>query len=271
MAKFGKPADRQEWGMTPPTVNAYEDAQTNTINFPAGILQPPFFDAEEIDAVNYGAIGMVIGHEITHGFDDQGRKFDANGNLNDWWTPADSANYEERDKCIHDEYTQEVPEAGVKQNGKLSAGEDTADNGGVHLALAALQNTLKSQGKDLDTPADDGLTELQNFFLAYANVWCGDRPPGSCPHRGHDAGPFAESLPREQRGRQHARIRPRLRLPCRTTHGPCERVPGVVAHNYGGRVSPPAMCGSSSLMCSTWNIGKTNRVFHVEHPKMGTG
>jgi putative endopeptidase len=177
LAKIGKPADRQEWGMTPPTVNAYEDAQTNTINFPAGILQPPFFDAKEIDAVNFGAIGMVIGHEITHGFDDQGRKFDANGNLKDWWTAADAAHYEERDKCIQDEYTQDVPEAGVKQNGKLSAGEDTADNGGARLTLAALQNTLKSQGKDLDTPAPDGLTESQNFFLALANVWCGENRP----------------------------------------------------------------------------------------------
>ena len=177
IAKVGKPADRQEWAMTPPTVNAYEDPQTNTINFPAGILQPPFFDAKEIDAVNYGAIGMVIGHETTHGFDDQGRKFDASGNLKDWWTAADAASYEERDKCIQEEYTQYVPEAGVKQNGKLSAGEDTADNGGIHLALAALQNTLKSQGKDLDTSAPDGLTELQNFFLAFANVWCGDERP----------------------------------------------------------------------------------------------
>jgi endothelin-converting enzyme/putative endopeptidase len=144
MAKFGKPVDRQEWGMTPPTVNAYEDAQTNTINFPAGILQPPFFDAAQIDAVNYGAIGAVIGHEITHGYDDQGRKFDAEGNLKDWWTKADSDNYDQRDSCITDEYTQEVPEAGVKQNGKLSAGEDTADNGGIHLTMEALQNKLKS-------------------------------------------------------------------------------------------------------------------------------
>jgi putative endopeptidase len=177
MSKFGQPSDRYDWGMTPPTVNAYEDAQSNTINFPAGILQPPFFDGSAIDAVNYGAIGMVIGHEITHGFDDQGRKFDDNGNLKDWWTPADAANYEERDKCIQDEYTQEVPEAGVKQNGKLSAGEDTADNGGIHLTLAALQNTLKAQGKDLDTSADNGLTELQSFFVAYANVWCGENRP----------------------------------------------------------------------------------------------
>jgi putative endopeptidase len=175
--KFGKPAVRTDWGMTPPTVNAYEDAQTNTINFPAGILQPPFFDAAKIDAVNFGAIGAVIGHEIIHGYDDQGRKFDADGNLRDWWTPADAANYDERDKCITDEYTQDVPEAGVKQNGKLSAGEDTADNGGVHITLAGLEATLKSQGKDLDSPADDGVTQLQEFFLAYANVWCGENRP----------------------------------------------------------------------------------------------
>jgi putative endopeptidase len=177
MAKFGKPANRYDWGMTPPTVNAYEDAQTNTINFPAGILQPPFFDASEMNAVNYGAIGMVIGHEITHGFDDQGRKFDGEGNLKDWWTPKDAANYDERDECIQTEYTQEVPEAGVKQNGKLSAGEDTADNGGIHLAMSALQNTLKSEGKALDSPTTDGLTELQNFFLSFANIWCGELRP----------------------------------------------------------------------------------------------
>lgn len=177
MAKFGKPANRYDWGMTPPTVNAYEDAQTNTINFPAGILQPPFFDASQIDAVNYGGIGMVIGHEITHGFDDQGRKFDGQGNLKDWWTPKDAANYDERDQCIQDEYTQEVPEAGVKQNGKLSAGEDTADNGGIHLAMAALQSTLQSEGKTLDSPTTDGLTELQNFFLSFANIWCGELRP----------------------------------------------------------------------------------------------
>src|SRR5205823_9228909 len=129
------------------------------------------------DAVNYGAIGAVIGHEIIHGYDDQGRKFDAAGNLRDWWTPEDAANYDDRDACITEEYTQDVPEAGVKQNGKLSAGEDTADNGGVHIALAGLQSTLKSQGKNLDTPAEDGLTQLQNFFLAYANVWCGENRP----------------------------------------------------------------------------------------------
>ncbi|HWZ84135.1 MAG TPA: M13 family metallopeptidase [Terriglobales bacterium] len=177
LAKFGKPTDRQEWNMTPPTVNAYEDPPSNTINFPAGILQPPFFESAQIDAVNYGAIGAVIGHEIIHGYDDQGRKFDAHGNLRDWWTLEDAANYDRRDACITDEYTQDVPEAGVKQNGKLSAGEDTADNGGIHIALGGLTNKLKAQGKDLDSLTKDGLTELQTFFLSYAHVWCGQQRP----------------------------------------------------------------------------------------------
>ena len=177
LSLVGKPADRSLWGMTPPTVNAYEDAQTNTINFPAGILQPPFFDAAQIDAVNFGGIGAVIGHEIIHGYDDQGRKFDANGNLKDWWTPSDAVSYDERGKCIADEYTEDVPEAGVKQNGKESQGEDTADNGGIHIALAGLQNKLKSESKNLDSPAPGGLTEEQTFFLSYANIWCGQFRP----------------------------------------------------------------------------------------------
>ena len=177
LSKFGKPTNRQEWAMSPPTVNAYEDAASNTINFPAGILQPPFFDAAQIDAVNYGAIGMVIGHEIIHGYDDQGRKFDDKGNLRDWWTAEDAANYEKRDKCIKEEYTQDVPEAGVKQNGELSAGEDTADNGGIHIALGGLNKKLESEGKTLDTMTKDDLTQLQTFFLSYAHVWCGELRP----------------------------------------------------------------------------------------------
>jgi endothelin-converting enzyme/putative endopeptidase len=177
LSKFGRPTDRQEWAMSPPTVNAYEDAASNAINFPAGILQPPFFEASQIDAVNYGAIGAVIGHEIIHGYDDQGRKFDAKGNLSDWWSTQDAANYEKRDACITDEYTQDVPEAGVKQNGKLSAGEDTADNGGVHIALGGLKKKLASEGKDLDSMTKDDLTQLQTFFLSYAHVWCGELRP----------------------------------------------------------------------------------------------
>ena len=179
VAKIGKPVDRAEWTMTPPTINAYYDLQLNTINFPAGILQPPFFDPTKDDAVNYGAIGMVIGHEIIHGFDDQGRKFDAKGNLRDWWTPDDAKKYDERGKCISDEYTQEVPDAGagVKQNGLLTQGEDTADNGGIHLALAALEISLKQQGKSLDDKGDDGWTYRQRFFLSNAYSWCANVRP----------------------------------------------------------------------------------------------
>ncbi len=170
--KIGKPVDRAEWGMTPPTINAYYSSQLNTINFPAGILQPPFFDSNMEDSVNYGAIGMVMGHEITHGFDDEGRKFDAQGNLRDWWTPADAKAYEQRGECIADEYTQEIPEAGVKQNGHLTQGEDTADNGGLRLALMALTNKLETENKSVDTKEADGWTPRQKFFLAYANSWC---------------------------------------------------------------------------------------------------
>ena len=179
VTKIGQPVDRSEWTMTPPTINAYYDPQLNTINFPAGILQPPFFDPAKDDAVNYGAIGMVIGHEIIHGFDDQGRKFDAKGNLRDWWTADDAKQYDERGKCISDEYTQDVPEAGpgVKQNGLLTQGEDTADNGGIHLALAALEVSLKQQGKSLDDKGDDGWTYRQRFFLSFAYSWCANVRP----------------------------------------------------------------------------------------------
>ena len=179
VAKIGKPVDRTEWTMTPPTINAYYDPQLNTINFPAGILQPPFFDPTKDDAVNYGAIGMVIGHEIIHGFDDQGRKFDAHGNLRDWWTAEDAKQYDERGKCISDEYTQEVPEAGpgVKQNGLLTQGEDTADNGGIHLAFYALEAALKQEGKSLDDKGPDGWTYRQRFFLSNAYSWCANVRP----------------------------------------------------------------------------------------------
>jgi putative endopeptidase len=177
LQKIGKPIDRTEWFMTPSTIDAYEDTQMNTINFPAGILQRPFFSAAQEDSANFGAIGMVIGHEAIHGFDDQGRKFDAKGNLRDWWTADDAKRYDEKDKCIVDQYSQEIPEYGVKQNGALTAGEDTADNGGIHLAMLALERQYKSQGKSLDTPEADGLTARQRFFLSYAFSWCSDIRP----------------------------------------------------------------------------------------------
>lgn len=174
--KIGQPVDRMEWQMTPPTVNAYEDPQTNTINFPAGILQPPIFGSKD-DAMNYGAAGAVMGHELIHGFDDQGRKFDAQGNLKDWWQPTDASAYEQRGACIANEYRQMIPDAGVRQNGKMTQGEDTADNGGIHLALLALQDDLARQGKSLDRIEADGLTPRQRFFESYAFMWCDEYRP----------------------------------------------------------------------------------------------
>lgn len=175
--KVGKPVDRSEWTMTPPTINAYYDAQLNTINFPAGILQPPSFEAQADPAVNYGGIGAAIGHEITHGFDDEGRKFDASGNLHDWWTAEDGKAYDERGKCIADQYTAEVPEAGVKQDGRLTQGEDTADNGGTRIAFMALQARLQKDGVGMDDKGHDGWTARQRFFLSYANAWCTQARP----------------------------------------------------------------------------------------------
>jgi putative endopeptidase len=179
VAKIGQPVNRAEWSMTPPTVDAYEDPPTNTINFPAGILQPPQFEMSQDDSVNYGAIGAVIGHETIHGFDDQGRKFDAQGNLRDWWTANDGREYESRCKCISDQYTQEIPEAGpgVKQDGRMTLGEDTADNGGTYIAYQALQDALARQGRGMDTKEADGLTPRQRFFLAYAFSWCEEYRP----------------------------------------------------------------------------------------------
>jgi putative endopeptidase len=177
LEKIGKPVDRTEWQMTPPTVNAYEDPQTNTINFPAGILQPPFFDPTQDDVVNYAAVGVVIGHETIHGYDDQGRKFDGQGNLRDWWTADDAKAYDKRGDCIADEYTEFVPEAGVKQDGRLTQGENTADNGGIHLALLALEKDLKEKGQTMDSKDAEGLSNWQRFFLAYANIWCSNIRP----------------------------------------------------------------------------------------------
>jgi endothelin-converting enzyme/putative endopeptidase len=177
--KVNKPVDKMEWIMTPPTINAYNDPQNNTINFPAGILQLPFFDGKQTDAANYGEIGAVIGHEITHGFDDEGRKYDAKGNLRDWWTASDAKNYDERGNCLSAEYTHDVPELGraVKTNGKLTQGEDTADNGGLHLAMMALENLYQARGKSLDVPEADGLTARQSFYANYAFSYCESTRP----------------------------------------------------------------------------------------------
>jgi endothelin-converting enzyme/putative endopeptidase len=175
--KIGKPVDRYEWTMTPPTINAYYEPQQNTINFPAGILQPPFFDPAKSDAENYGAVGLVIGHEISHGFDDQGRKFDAKGNLRDWWTAEDGRKYDERAACISQQYTRDVPDLGVKTNGALTLGEDSADNAGLRIAMLALENTYKKRGKSLDEKDPDGYTPRQRFFMGHAFSWCSSIRP----------------------------------------------------------------------------------------------
>lgn len=173
LAKIGQPVDRLEWGMTPPTVNAYYDPQMNNINFPAGILQPPFYNLKADDAVNFGAIGAVIGHELTHGFDDQGRQFDPKGNLNDWWTPKDAEAFEGRADCLVKEYSSFNAVEDVKLNGKLTLGENTADNGGLRIAYMALTNRLagRQPGKI------DGFTPSQRFFLGWGQVWCDNYTP----------------------------------------------------------------------------------------------
>ena len=169
--KIGKPVDEKEWGMTPPTVNAYYSPSMNDINFPAGILQPPFYDMKMDPAVNFGAIGVVIGHEMTHGFDDQGSQFDGQGNVRMWWTPQDRAEFNKRTDCEVKEYEDFEPVPGTKLNGKLTLGENTADNGGLHIAYAAMHSELAKQGIDPNRKID-GYTADQRFFLAYAQVWC---------------------------------------------------------------------------------------------------
>ncbi|HEV8147972.1 MAG TPA: M13 family metallopeptidase [Bryobacteraceae bacterium] len=168
LAKIGKPLDKTDWAMSQPTVNAYYDPQENDINFPAGILQPPFYDNKMDDAVNYGAIGAVIGHELTHGFDDQGRQFDAQGNLRDWWTEEDAKAFEKRAQCLVDQYAGFTAVDNVKLNGKLTLGENTADNGGLRIAYMALMDTLAGK----QPPKRDGFSAEQRLFLGWAQVWC---------------------------------------------------------------------------------------------------
>jgi putative endopeptidase len=168
LKKIGKPVDRAEWGMSPPTVNAYYNSNRNEIVFPAGILQPPFFDPTADDAVNYGGMGAVIGHEMTHGFDDRGRQYDAAGNLRDWWSPESAKAYTERSKAIVAQYSAYEPLPGLHINGELTQGENIADIGGVKLAFTALQKALAKKGPQ---PKIDGFTPEQRFFFGFAQIW----------------------------------------------------------------------------------------------------
>jgi putative endopeptidase len=176
IAKIGKPVDRGEWGMSPPTVNAYYNPSMNDINFPAGILQPPLYDKNATDAENYGHIGAVVGHELTHGFDDQGRQFDANGNLSDWWTEADGKKFDDKAECEVQEYGKFTAVGDAKVNGKLTLGENTADNGGLRLAYLAFLADAKRKAINLGQK-EDGYTPIQQFFLAFGQNWCGGERP----------------------------------------------------------------------------------------------
>ena len=171
--KIGKPVDRTEWGMTPPTVNAYYNPEKNEIVFPAGILQPPFYDPNADDASNYGGIGAVIGHEMTHGFDDQGRKFDAKGNLRDWWTPEDAKNFDTRAECVSKQFDGYVVEGDLHENGKLELGESIADLGGLMLAYRALEQNI--EGKP-HAPIG-GFTPEQRFFISFSQIWATNTRP----------------------------------------------------------------------------------------------
>jgi putative endopeptidase len=176
--KIGKPVDRNEWSMTPPTVNAYYDDSMNDINFPAGILLPAFYDSKASQATNYGHIGAVIGHELTHGFDDEGAKFDAKGNLHDWWTPEDKKQFEAKTDCLVNEYGEFTSVDDIKVNGKLTLGENTADNGGARLALMAmLARAAVSSSQPEVSAGGKGYTQEQQFFLGYAQNWCTNQRP----------------------------------------------------------------------------------------------
>jgi endothelin-converting enzyme/putative endopeptidase len=175
LARIGQPVDRAEWYMTPPTVNAYYDPSQNDINFPAGILQPPFFAAGGDLAANYGAIGAVIGHEATHGFDDEGSRYDKDGNLKDWWQPEDAARFAAKTQCLADQYGGYTVLDGLPVNGRLTLGENTADNGGVRMALRALRKAL-ARAPD-QARAVGGFTPEQRLFLGYAQVWCAAASP----------------------------------------------------------------------------------------------
>jgi putative endopeptidase len=176
LAKLGKPVDPTEWGMTPPTVNAYYNPPQNNINFPAGILQPPFYDVTKDPAVNFGGIGVVIGHEMTHGFDDQGSKYDLHGNVKVWWTPEDLAKFKERTECTAKEYDGFEVAPGQNLNGHLTLGENTADNGGIRIAYQALLATMAKEGAAAEPGYVDGkrddYTPAQRFFIAFGQVWC---------------------------------------------------------------------------------------------------
>jgi endothelin-converting enzyme/putative endopeptidase len=176
LAKIGKPVDKGEWMMTPPTVNAYYDPQMNNVNFPAGYFQPPFYSGKEDDAANYGDMGSTIGHELTHGFDDEGRQYDKDGNLKEWWTKEDEQKFSDRADCMVKQYDAIEAVPGVHLNGKLTLGENLADLGGLWLAWLAWMDKAEAAHLDMNAKAD-GYTPDQRFWIAYAQQWCTQTRP----------------------------------------------------------------------------------------------
>lgn len=226
LSKIGKPLDRGEWAMSPPTVNAYYDPSMNEMVFPAGILQPPFFARGAPDAVNYGAIGMVVGHELTHGFDDQGRRYDANGNLVDWWTPAVNQEFERRAACVERQYGEYAAIDDLKVNGKLTLGENIADLGGLKLAFEAYQ--ASRTGKAAEPPVA-GFTPAQAFFIGYAQSWC--------------------TAERPELTRLRARVNPHS-PPRWRVDGPLSNLPAFREAFACGEGSPMARAGA--MRCAVW-------------------
>ena len=206
LAKIGKPTDRLEWGMTPQTVNAYYNPTDNTINFPAAILQPPFFDAKADDAINYGGIGAVIGHEATHGYDDQGSQFDAEGNNANWWTKDDREKFDARTDKLVKQFDAYEPLPGKHVNGKLTLGENIADLGGLNVAYDALQDDLKKH-PDRNKKID-GYTPDQRFFLNFARVWRGNILPQRAGSAAQRRPARAGEVPRDRARRRTCRRSP---------------------------------------------------------------
>ena len=226
LAKIGKPVDRKEWFMTPPMVDAYYNPQTNDMNFPAGVLQPPLFDLKLDDAPNYGNTGGTI-TELTHGFDDEGRQFDAKGNLKDWWTKQDAAEFMKRATCISDQYSQYTVVDEVKINGKLTLGEDVADLGGLILAY----NAWKSATAAKKLEPIDGYTPEQRFFLGFAQWDCGEEiVREQAGERDHESA-FAGRVSNQRSGEQHGGVRQGVLLQDRAADGARRRVPDLVEDN----------------------------------------
>ena len=212
---IGKPVDRTRWGLTPPTVNAYYNPPQNEIVFPAGILQPPVYDKDADMAVNYGGIGAVIGHESTHGFDDQGRKYDYEGNLSDWWTPEDAVRFNARASCIVKQFDALSPLPGIRENGSLVQGEAIADLGGVTIAYKAFEKWQAAHPRRVI----DGFTPEQRFFLGWAQVWASnERPRRRRAHRKNRRAPLRQ-ISRQRNARKHSRFRQSLVLQNDATNG----------------------------------------------------